>query len=85
MAKEVKLLPTRHHKDSLIVNFLKQLDKKSSLGDSLVETDWLRQKGESCRDLYGHNTLLKCFQEDRVTTSRILVTHFIELNKSVST
>lgn len=42
MAKEVKLLPTRHHKDSLIVNFLKQLDKKSSLGDSLVLTDWLR-------------------------------------------
>ena len=53
--------------------------------DSLILADWLRQKGEPCRDIYGDNTLQKAFNDDAVTVSRILVSHFMTLNKSVST
>lgn len=85
MAKEIKLLPTRHHKDNMINGFLKKVDKTGRMRDSLIANDWLRQKGEPCRDIFGHNLLLKAFLDDAVTVSRILVSHFITLNKSVST
>jgi len=42
MAKEVKLLPTRHHKDSFINSFLKKVDKDGKMRESLIAADWLR-------------------------------------------
>ena len=42
MAKEVKVLPTRHHKDNFLNAFLKQADSTGKMRESLLAADWLR-------------------------------------------
>ena len=42
MAKEVKILHTRHHKDSMITAFLKDNDKSGKMWKSLIASDWIR-------------------------------------------
>ena len=53
----------------------------------LRRSDFVRQDFEPCKDFYGHDILLKCFDGDhvQVTTSRLLLDHFMTLDKSTST
>lgn len=89
LQKKIKTL--RSHQDekkSIIGEFLEQLTPKhkEALHQDLRTADFCRQDYEFCKDLYGHDTLLKCFDGDQVqvTASRILLDHFMTLEKSVS-
>lgn len=42
MAKEIKILRNRHHKDNLVNSFLKQADHHGKMRQSLIKQDWLR-------------------------------------------
>jgi hypothetical protein len=60
---------------------------KDALLADLRMSDFARQDYEFCKDLFGHDTLLKCFDGEnvKVTASRLLLDHFMTLDKSVST
>ena len=66
--KKIKTL--RSHKDekSIIGEFIDYLSpkNKNALQADLRRADFYRQPYECCKDLYGHDTLLKCFDGDHV-------------------
>lgn len=86
MQKEIDKLKSGKQKfePSLIEAFIESVDDEN-LTNGLIENDWLRQRGEVCRDFYHHNTIMKTFDEELTTSSRMLVEYFLSLKKSVST
>ena len=69
LQKKIKTL--RSHTDekkSIIGEFLEHMTpiNKNALQADLRRADFYRQPYECCKDLYGHDTLLKCFDGDHV-------------------
>ena len=67
--KRIKTLTShKDEKKSIIGEFLDHLAprNKEALRADLLRVDFHRQDYECCKDLYGHDTILKCFDGDQV-------------------